>query len=145
MAAEKVDAPYILLVHTNKYSGNFERQLCAFMTGITGDCGVGSDEAKRFKEDMEEIGNDPDMFDDCLDSQSDDHGCYRPASIWNADGEEGYQTAAIFFFDLPDADQTVLLRDRAYEYAAENKITINKLSMIRREVKVIDVEVDVKF
>lgn len=143
MVAEKVDAPYILLVHTNKYAGNFERQLCAFMTGITGDCGVGSDEAKRFKEDMEEIGNDPDMFDDCLDSQSDDHGCYRPASIWDADGTGDYNTVAIFFRELPTTSEMALLRQRAQQYAEENKITIHKLSMINREVTVVDTEVEI--
>ena len=142
MAAEKVDAPYILLVHTNKYSGNFERQMCAFMTGITGDCEVGSEEAERFKEDMTEKGLDPDLFDGYLDFQSDDHGDYRPASIWDADESGNYNTVAIFFCELPDADQTVLLRERAYEYAAENKIIVLKLSMISREVKVIDEEIE---
>ena len=138
MAAEKVDAPYILLVHTDKYSGGFERQMCAYMTGFTGDCGVGEEEAERFQEDMINKGLDPDMFDGYLDFQSDDRGCHRPASIWDADGSGDYNAVAIFFEQLPDADQTVLLRDRAYAYAAENKITVNELSMIGRTVTVTD-------
>jgi hypothetical protein len=108
------------------------------MTGITGECGVGGAEAERFQEDMIEKGLDPDLFDGCLDFQSDDRGCYRPASIWDADNSGDYNTVAIFFEQLPDADQTVLLRDRAYDYAAQNNITVKELSMIGRTVTVTD-------
>lgn len=34
---------YQLLVKTNCYAGNFERELCAFMTGQVGDCEVGDE------------------------------------------------------------------------------------------------------
>ena len=32
------------VVDTDTYAGNFEREMCAFMTGITGACGVGKEE-----------------------------------------------------------------------------------------------------
>lgn len=31
-----------VIIHTNKYAGNFEREMCAYITGHIGDCGVGS-------------------------------------------------------------------------------------------------------
>lgn len=31
-----------LVIETNMYAGNFERELCAYATGATGCCGVGS-------------------------------------------------------------------------------------------------------
>lgn len=139
MAAQHVDAPYILLVHTDSYAGNFERELCAYMTGVVGECGVGDDEAEIFREDMEELGKDPDMFEDRLSQEADDHGTCRPASIWCAEGETGYKTVAIFFDDLPTADETVLLRERAYEYCNDNKIVVEKLSLIKRTVTVREV------
>ena len=143
MSVDNPKAEYILLVHTDSYAGNFERQMCAYMTGMTGECGVGESEADDFHSTMEERGYDPDMFDEYVAQEPDDHGCHRPASIWNATGEDGYKTVAIFFDDIPTPDMTVLLRDRAYEYAKKNKITVNKLSMIKRTVKVTEVEVKI--
>lgn len=143
MSADNPTAPYILLIHTDSYAGNFERQMCAYMTGITGDCGVGEGEADEFREAMEEKGLDPDMFDGVLCHEADDHGWHRPASIWNATGEDGYKTVAIFFDSLPSEDETVLLRERAYEYAANKKITVHKLSLVKRKVKVTDTIIEI--
>jgi hypothetical protein len=54
MSAENPSAPYILLVHTNSYAGNFEREMCGFMTGIVGECEVGDGEAEKFREETRE-------------------------------------------------------------------------------------------
>lgn len=36
-----------IIVDTENYAGNFERQMCAFVTGQVGDCGVGESLAKE--------------------------------------------------------------------------------------------------
>lgn len=143
MSADNPTAPYILVVLTDSYSGNFERGMCAYMTGIVGECGVGDDQAEIFKADMEEIGKDPDMFDGMLEWEPDDHGCHRPASIWNYGKNNGYNDVAIFFAELPDADQTVMLRDRAFEYGKKNKIKVKELKMIKRTITTVDEEVGI--
>lgn len=38
------------VIDTNKYSGNFEREMCAYLTGHTGDCGVGDKEKAEYFE-----------------------------------------------------------------------------------------------
>lgn len=74
---------YIFVIDTDSYSGNFERQMCAYITGATGDCGVGSEEAKIFqKENQSEFYN----FDEYTELEPDEHGNYRPCSIWITPG-----------------------------------------------------------
>lgn len=41
---------YSLIVETNRYVGSFEREMCAFMTGHIGDCGVGRKEQVIYDE-----------------------------------------------------------------------------------------------
>lgn len=41
---------YHFIIDTDRYSGNFERRLCAFVTGQLGECRLGEPEAKEFKE-----------------------------------------------------------------------------------------------
>ena len=43
---------HFLIVDTENYAGNFERELVAYATGCYGDCGVGDGEAEDAREDM---------------------------------------------------------------------------------------------
>lgn len=45
------------IVDTDSYSGNFERQLCAYMTGHVGETRGGSEQAKQYRESYEPMGN----------------------------------------------------------------------------------------
>ena len=76
-------AGHIFIIDTDSYSGNFERQMCAFITGATGDCGVGKHEAEIFqKENQDEYYN----FDEYTELEPDERGTYRPCSIWMTPG-----------------------------------------------------------
>lgn len=44
---------YIFIIDTDEYSGNFERDLCGYITGCVGDCEVGQEYADKFFEEME--------------------------------------------------------------------------------------------
>lgn len=70
-----------LIVDTENYSGNFERALCAFMTGQVGECGVGLEQAKEFCQEHPE-----DLFEDLVTRDTDDRGIRRPAKIWPTPG-----------------------------------------------------------
>lgn len=70
---------FVLVIDTDSYAGNFEREMVAFMTGIVGDCGQGKEEAAAFEKEF------PDLdFEDLVAQEPDEHGCWRPASIWNS-------------------------------------------------------------
>ncbi len=73
---ENLSAPWLFIIDTEDYAGNFERDLCAYITGRVGECGVGDEEAKLFEEETGFEG-----FDNVVE-EADERGCYRPASIY---------------------------------------------------------------
>lgn len=102
MAVDKFEAPYALIISTNSYAGNFERQLCAYVTGAIGECGVGDDLSKIFFKEENEV-----FFD--IVNEGDDHGCYRPVSIY--DDKDKYKSLVIFFDSEPtDEDMAIIIR-----------------------------------
>lgn len=100
MAAGKIDDDVmILVIDTTSYAGNFERQMCAFMTGQVGECGVGDEFIDEVIEDLSKIFVLPglnaddhftvnDWIEDNISNQPDDsdYPCYRPCSIWETPG-----------------------------------------------------------
>jgi len=73
----------LFIIDTNLYAGNFEREMCAYLTGHVGDCGVGDDYAEKFRK---ETKKDPDEFFHNVIQEPDEHGCRRPATIWENPG-----------------------------------------------------------
>lgn len=68
---------YVLVIDTDKYAGNFEREMVAFITGQVGECEVGLKARDAFRAEF------PDLdFEDLVIDQPNEHGCWRPASIW---------------------------------------------------------------
>lgn len=71
---------YYFVVDTDAYAGNFERQLCAFITGITGECGAATDIAEKVKDQLNVD------FDELVGSEPDEHGIHRPVKIYPTPG-----------------------------------------------------------
>lgn len=125
---------YILVIDTNAYSGNFERQMTAFCTGQVGDCEVGYREALRF---VAEVPEDTRVeMARIVDRRPDEHGCKRPTSVWPTPGRvnngrgmcfdaadyEGkaypaYESVAIFFNQIPPTELLDLIVLRAEKFA----------------------------
>ena len=66
------------IIDTDGYAGNFEREMCAYLTGEIGECGVG-DKSIDDEEDYS-------IFADALVRVQDDHHCQRPVSIYPTPG-----------------------------------------------------------
>lgn len=122
--------PYVFVVDTNSYAGNFERELVAYMTGARGDCRVGKTEAKYYEEDMGELGV---ALTAKLGQYPDDNECYRPATIWptpnrynDGDGNHfdgpgrfpAYESVAALFDECPTPEEIDLMKRRAQQYCA---------------------------
>jgi len=158
MSTTPNDSCYIFVVDTDKYAGNFERPMCAYMTGTTGDCEVGSEEARQFENEYDGI------FDDIIMQVADEHGCYRPVTAWPTPGwgndgmgkherltEENakkfhypaYMSVAIFFQEKPSQEIIDVMKKRAYEYIELYKkdkyggvITISGFRLIKHDVEI---------
>lgn len=70
---------FIFIIDTEQYAGNFERPLCAYVTGKVGDCEVGHDMAEIAQRELPE--NARDWFEECVRYEPDDNGCSRPVKI----------------------------------------------------------------
>lgn len=143
MSAIPNENSVILIINTNQYAGNFEREMCAYVTGQVGDCGVG-------EEMIVDYPNDEYLFEELVLQVPDEHGCYRPCSIWyDTDiDQESYESVAIFFTDdfLPSKKERNFLEQRAREYAAKPKWNTEELEIkgfkwINHVVQVIEKEI----
>ena len=127
----------IFVIDTNQYAGNFEREMCAYMTGIIGDCEVGREYADMFNKD---INSNP--FQDLVSQQPDEGACYRPCAIWKSLNPLEYNSVAIFFEGVPTSEQIALLKERAKEFTLIQKtftapITIHGFRLIT-EITTVD-------
>jgi len=126
MSAEPYCPCWIVVVATDKYAGNFEREMCAYCTGVVGECGVGENLAAAFPHDRAKWHSRMIQFPD-------DHGCRRPASIWSG---PKFNDVAMFFADRPSEQEWEIVRSRAKEFAAGNKLKILGFKLIRYAVSV---------
>lgn len=65
---------HYFVIDTDTYAGNFERELCAYITGCIGDCGVGDKIVDKLDFKLD--------FDELVGQEPDEHGCHRPVKIY---------------------------------------------------------------
>ena len=104
---------YTFVIDTNQYSGNFERELCAFVSGHVGDCGVGSEAAEQY---LAQTKREPLPFIE--QHRDDDDNCLRPCAIyltpgWFNDGMGGH------FLDGQEAEALIHYRAEVIKYAEQ--------------------------
>ncbi len=112
------ETTYVFEIETDKYAGNFEREMCAYVTGIVGECEVGK---KYVDENIE------DKFEDMVKQVPDEHACYRPCAC---DGN----TVQIFFEYLPLAGIMSLLKERVKEFADMKQLIIKSYAIKEKTV-----------
>lgn len=130
-------ALYTIAIDTNEYSGNFERAMCAYITGQVGHCGVGKKEALQAEHDLSP--ETLEWFEEHIDQRIDKNAnfpCYRPCAIAATPGRvndgmgkhydaekypqfkfRAYESVAIFFNKKPTACVFNLVRQRAEAFA----------------------------
>lgn len=94
---------FAVIIDTNDYAGNFEREMTAFCTGIVGECEVGEEYIDH------KIGE---LFDEAIQQVSDDNGCYRPCEAVFYNGE--CSSVAIYFNEAPTHELTEIIKERAH-------------------------------
>ncbi len=105
----------IIVIDTDQYAGNFEREMTAYVTGILGECGVGNKYSRLAEEEFNdaERGEEPNpelvqYADWCQDhivmnSEGDNSRCNRPCTIWTSRGAScQYNSVGIYADEIPD-------------------------------------------
>ena len=102
---------YSIVVKTNQYAGNFERELCAHLTGIIGECEVGEE---YVHEAITEI------FEDSVAEMPDDNGTRRPVSLGSQnEGATGHDVV-IYFDTEPTKEQVEIIKERLLTFEPDN-------------------------
>lgn len=125
---DNFECPYIVILETTDYTGNFERELCAYATGSVGECEVGSRQADDFAEEY------PDGLSVDTQNVADDRGCWRPCSIF--DERNGYNSMVIFFEDQPSEADVGIIIERAHEYLATKRpgVQLKRIQVAHNQV-----------
>ena len=92
-----------LIISTDQYAGNFERELCAYLTGETGyEDPTGEDFIVK---------NEITVNFDNIDQVPDEHGTYRPVTI-TPNSNKIYNDVCIWFETTPTAKQIDFIKNR---------------------------------
>ena len=126
---------YLFVIDTDTYAGNFEREMCAYVTGQIGECEVGKENAEIAKQEIPEVVA---KLEDLVELVPDEHGCARPVSIfpnprYGNDGHgdhslltdenkakfqwPAYYSVAIYFHSIPDSVLLDIMKERARDIA----------------------------
>ena len=127
---------YLFVIDTDTYAGNFEREMCAYVTGQIGDCGVGKKQAELAKQEIPDVVA---QLEDLVELVPDEHGCARPVSIFSNPryGNDGrgnhalltdenreqfsypaYNSVTIYFHAIPDSGLIDIMKERARNIAS---------------------------
>lgn len=117
---------YVIIVRTDSYAGNFERELCAHLTGIVGDCEVGDD---YVDENVESI------FEGIVKHMPDDNGTRRPVSLGGCKKTREFTSndVVIWFDSIPTPEQQAIIKERAETFNQIHVIKYNWNKKIKIE------------
>ena len=116
-----VTAKFAIVVKTNSYGGNFEREMCAYTTGHIGECGVGEelvDEAIEKK------------FEAYICEEPDDNGCYRPVGLGCDITGYTNQDVVIFFEKKPNGKLLNIIKERLVDFAIKENIKVLGIDLL---------------
>ena len=133
----------LFVIDTNQYAGSFERNMCAYATGIIGECGVGDVEAEKAKN---EIPVEVESLEGIISYVHDETGCGRPVEIFpnprygndgngmhallTNDNQNEYPypaffSVAIYFYKKPNNKLIEIMKERVQKFAREQNPIIN--------------------
>lgn len=130
-----IETKYSLLINTNKYAGNFERELTAFCTGIVGECDVGSEFISLYEKE-----ENYDFMDILEHIPDEDDGCHRPCVCYNLNNK--YNSVRVFFNNKPTVEELSIIKRRAKIYCKQNAIKILNYNILIIKIEKILINCD---
>lgn len=124
MAVDFQPPPWAFVIDTNRYAGNFERQMTGFVTGVftvfdNGDADHGDKEAVFARKEI--VRPTLRWFKKHVVHAADEHGHRHNSTMWRSpmgtpQGEPVFNSVAIFFDAQPDPTRVHLMARRAAEF-----------------------------
>lgn len=110
---------YGIVIETDSYAGNFEREITAWTTGQIGDDDdTGIELTKGVPAEVHQL------FKPCIGQKPDDHGCYRPCDIY----EDGTANSVlIHFVTKPTAEQISVIEERSKSFKEEGLLKFDRI------------------
>lgn len=119
------DANYEFVIDTDSYAGNFEREICAYMTGFWDNETHGKFQADKFDEEFG-IENPFEDYITYAPTCDDDVPIMAPQCIEPTPEEyevkDRYSSVGIFLDKEPTPELIELMKSRAYKFAKEGTI-----------------------
>lgn len=112
----------IVVIDTTAYAGNFERELCAYLTGQIAECYVG-EEFLESKESIKHLN----WWEENISPQENTEGSefYRPCTIWQTGNSKEYNSVAIFVEQFPPQEVIDEALQRAKVFCADTEKVYN--------------------
>lgn len=117
---------YLFVIDTDSYAGNFEREMCAYLTNQIGECTVG----EKFIDLDNPIAKE---MEDIILQKPDEHGCFRPVTI-DIPNAKICHSVGIYISKKPTTYQIAIMKQRAFEF---NKINQNKKDYPVSDIKIL--------
>jgi hypothetical protein len=104
---------YVFIIDTDSYSGNFEREMCAYLTGMVDNSDVGREYTELYEQ---ETGKDPYEVNEHILFMPGEYG-ERPCTIMPTPGKwPDYQSVGIFMSRKPTEEEIKILKERANKF-----------------------------
>ncbi len=119
-----------LVVDTDSYSGDFERQLCAYATGQYGACSVGDDIAEYLSSDIKHL----EWWQKNIVKRTEarhEAKCKRPATIYFNHKNNQYTSVAIYLKKIPTDDILSEFKERVIDFCNNKKLIDAKAHNIK--------------
>jgi len=112
----------VFVIDTDSYAGNFERELCAYCTGIWDNETHGDEQAELFYQEMGDVY----PFNDLVNYVINDDGHLTPQCLIETPKKHGvkdvFSSVGIYFTKRPTEDLINIIESRAFKFAKEGKI-----------------------
>ena len=137
------DVLFEFIIDTDSYAGNFEREICAYITGMWDHETHGRDQAAIFKK---EVGI-PNPFEEYITYVYLEHG-YAPQQIIWEPIAKAMNSVSIFFEKEPTPELIAIMKERAYRFSRYGlifnepvRLKILRFRFLKRIIKIETVEI----
>ena len=122
------DDCFVFIIKTDEHAGNFEREMCAYITGALGTTDVGAKESEKFQKQYPAKYND---FQDLVVDFADEYGGHTPVAVWDGDSSG----VGIFFQTRPSDNLLMFMRLRAVKFSVDRRINVLGFELLEYQVK----------